>query len=461
MNRNFTSKFDKLVDKILLESNFSTIKDRAIEKADDFGKNLKRDKILSPELNLSDEKSFQEFKNEIYRDIMQGQRSKTLGDVREMSYSLDIEDLKEKGLDKKKEMKAWLKENPDKTLDDYKLYKIRESESKLDTIFALYPVEFRQISNLFKRRAEIGITLDELKNKNIVDVIVSKYKDSFNFSKEFITKLFDFNEIKKNGANIGKGEFLLCLFIKGCKWPAEKCDISINDVKYEVKGSEAKVGESNGPEDILNGFMELVKVDFINNFKSLESTKNLTQRLVDAFKIFENREDTENRNFMEFQKLNNSTGFITKMKELYEPMIAKAKEHGLQSIICRRKEYKLDDPGIMNGIISDYMNHFYQVNIKGGKDSDFYISPSDLNDIDKMQTKYWKTILQIYKDGSTGSDGLGFDGIIFIGDDKILHIFEGSAENIVEAMKPFIDRNYPKFGSHSKQNYANRIVMKK
>ena len=119
-----------------------------------------------------------------------------------------------------------------------------------------------------------NLKINEVRNaSDIVEVISKKYA-SYDLSKDFILRLFNFNNIKKNGANIGAGEFLICLFVKNSEWPVDNCDVAINGQKYEIKGKQAKVGEVNRPIDILNETLNKIKNDYLNKTNNPLNLKN-------------------------------------------------------------------------------------------------------------------------------------------------------------------------------------------
>ena len=278
--------------------------------------------------------------------------------------------------------------------------------------------------------------MEELIDKDIVEVISEKYA-SFDLPKDFILRLFNFNNIKKNGANIGAGEFLICLFVKNSEWPVDNCDVAINGQKYEIKGRQAKVGEVNSPIDILNETLNKIKNDYLNKTNNPLNLKN--------YKCF----SKEALTIAAYRQIFN---FKTGKGNIFD-------ENGIIGIVRKLYNYDQvdsDEKLKIDTLITSYLNYFYPKNIIGESSSNMYqLSDIQSNDFSLLQNKYFIKVLNNYK------AHLKFNGLIFIGDDHLLHLFNGDGEELLNKMLPYIDINSPRFQSLETQNFSNRIIMKK
>lgn len=449
--KNFKSKFEKLYSLVMeqiSDKKFDEIKVQAKKEAENFTNKLSHNEVLNNVLNLSSQKDFDDFLMDTYRTIIKGSKEQFTGDVRQLSTNLKIEDQKKFGFDKlsekSKKFKDYKKEHPEASLEDYKISIIRNNVSKLDDIAKLYAPEFRQLMKIYENRNKLGISIDELIDKNIIDTIYEKYKN-YELSHDFIETLFNFNNITKNGANIGKGEFIICLFVKGSEWPVDNCDVAIDGKKYEVKGSLAKVGESNSPIDILNDTVDKIKQDYLLN---VPKEKQID---IQQFNIFKD-EMKSNTKFREaFNFIRSSTG-----GNIFT--VGKNGSGGIIGIIRKLYDYEnCEDKNKIDDMIKSYLNNFYSKNIQNCSDKNILdLADIQSNNYKVLEDKFYLKFLEEYK------RHLDFEGIIYIGDDHIFHLFDGSSiENIFNKMEPFIDRNYPTFTKLEKQNFANRIVMKK
>ena len=272
-------KFDKLV-KIILEDlnknnySFSDVKAVAVKEASRFVDRIEKIPMLKDTLNLDDAEDRKNFNNEIYKDIVKGSTRMNEGDVRELAYNLGIA----KGLDwlsgltslddetsmqilkdnnKMRTAKIWRKSNPNGTVNDLKNYLIRNNTSYLDETNKLYSLEFKELCKIYassKNPLENAqVTIDKINGVNIVDFFYEHLKEAgYDFSKDFLKKLFSINNIPKNNANIGKGELMLCLLLKDAKWPPEHGDLQVGGKFYELKGANAKVGEVKAPKSFVD-----------------------------------------------------------------------------------------------------------------------------------------------------------------------------------------------------------------
>ena len=438
-----------LVLEQLSDEDFLAVKSQAKKESEKFVKKLTQNEVLNDVLNLTSQEDFQNFLNDIYRTIITGSKGKFIGDIRQLSNSLNVEDDKlklSKLTEKSQKYKEFKKENPDASLEDYKIKLIRDNISKLDDIARLYSVEFRQLMRIYENRNELGLSLQELKGRNIIKTIYERYKE-YDLSEEFITRLFNFDNIKKNGANIGKGEFLICLFIKNSEWPVDNCDVAIDGNKYEIKGSEAKIGETESPVNIFNKMIVRIKSDYDQNVKrkdQIDLTKynffkgKITPEFRDAFNFI--RGDRSSNPGDIFSGGEGGCGIIWLIRKMYN----------YENLNSQNERDEIDQ------MILDYLNEFYSNNIIGYSGSDmFTLADIQSNDYNVLRDKFCLKILEYYK------NSLGFKGIIYIGEDHILHLFDGSANNIFKKMKPYMQINYPSFTSLEKQQFHNRIIMAK
>ena len=437
MNK-FYNLYNLVMEDLKKSYNFNDLKKQAVAETSKFCNSLKENPIINDVLNLSSKEDFNDFLNDTYRNIIKGAKQKFEGDIREMSTSLKIEDNKKilNVNEKNRKFKEFKKSHPDATIEDYKIHLIRSNASKLDDIAKLYPPEFKQLIEIYTNRDKLGIGLEELIDKDIVEVISKKYA-SYDLSKDFILRLFNFNNIKKNGANIGAGEFLICLFVKNSEWPVDNCDVAINGQKYEIKGKQAKVGEVNSPIDILNETLNKIKNDYLNKTNNPLNLKNYKCFSKEALTVAAYRQifnfKTGNGNIFD------ENGIIGIVRNLYN-----------YDQVNSDEKLKIDT------LITSYLNYFYPKNIIGESSSNLYqLADIQSNDFSLLQNKYFIKVLNNYK------AHLNFNGLIFIGDDHLLHLFNGDGEELLNKMLPYIDINSPRFQSLETQNFSNRIIMKK
>lgn len=172
-----------------------------------------------------------------------------------------------------------------------------------------------------------------------------------------------------------------------------------------MKGSQAKVGETNRPFNEMSTILDKMHYDFIKLFdERQDEAEDLFRKAVPAY---DDISVASNRKLFNFKSLGGDTGFIRLVNDLYS-----------NEFVLANANHKIDKANL-ESLVKDYIGKFYEANLQDKTKAGFSIENLSMGRsfIGKIRDEYCLSVLRSYR------KSLDFDEMIYIGEDRVLHVF--------------------------------------